>query len=182
MRLVTPTRDPWLAGARDEAAHRSENLVVSAGFDWSQVQSPVESRATFRGRFWGWAHVLPVAVVLVIGLGLALGWALTRKAPKAQPSYLLLEVAEEAGPEVGEAPIRRRTALSPVEPAHERVVRADTRQPRRLRRPVPVSAAEPEAPSVRQGKVQRHTPSVIIVRPPARLPPLFSPKDYRNKH
>lgn len=167
MNSAPAARDGWLAAPRAEALRRVEELELSGGFDWSRVERPSRMRHHLLAR------ALPAAAALTIGLGLALGWALTRDEQPVQPSYRLADVAATAGTAVGEPPTKRHLAALPAAPIPERAVGA--REPRR---PIPPKMNRVETP---KGETEGYAPSVIIVKPPARLPPLFSPEAYRRR-
>lgn len=159
--------------AREQARQRAQRLAVSKSFDWRRVDRP----AHFAAPSLRSAIVLPVALLVLVGAGVAFAWAVSRQETQPPRRYRLAEIGSQAASEVGETRLERHREAAPKTPIIERVVRKPKAKRVIEAAPAPTKKEKAAAPAI-EGPLQ---PTVIIVKPPAKLPPLFSPEAYRRR-
>ncbi len=194
------SQTPWLQHAREQSRKRAEQkgALRPPALDWDVMEGAPRRGGALAARGLRLSWVAVLVLILVAG-GTTGTWAYVRhkkqievkKRIEAERKELAQKLVEQEKRKLhalkaarkkvpAQAPVAEAAAPAPVKVAHKG-------KPKKPGKAAPAAAPEEKPAEKNGGEVIFDDPSmpggghVIIVRPPAKIGPLFEPEKYKNK-
>jgi hypothetical protein len=185
-RPMLPERDQLLTLARQQSQRRvDEQLAFEPPFDWSRVERAPRRRLLGVPR-------LALAGLMILVLG-SVTWAFVLKRREAPRSAISSEMLQRQVGDAGPAPLK---SLRKAKRAHvpkavvqrdvpakraRKQTKASVTPPTKVAKQTPKASTGPKLrPTDADGKVS-FGDEVILVRPPAKMKPLWTPEQYKKR-